>query len=132
MKKGLFVLPGVLLLAGLLFTGCPQEADSTPTPTPTPAPAPTPTTGTLVVYNEATSTNWSLTKVEIFKGTSASGTAETIYTTPIRVRESKEWQLSPGAYYVRVTENTSYTGGKIVSVELNGTATATWNGTYLQ
>jgi hypothetical protein len=84
-----------------------------------------------VIYNEATNSDWSLTKVEIFKGTSASGTAETIDTTPIRTRASKEWRLPPGAYFVRVTENTGYSGDKIVSIELDKTATATWNGSDL-
>jgi hypothetical protein len=119
-----FLLVVMMTLAGC-DTGSNDSGGKTQDPPQTPA---APTTGTLILHNATSLPNDTLIKVEIWEGTSASGTAKETYTTPISSGGTKEWTLVPGAYYVRATDNQHYTHSKVANVKVGETTDVIYTG----
>ena len=110
----------------MTLAGCDTGSNDSGSKTPDPPPAPT--TGTLILHNVTSLNNDTLIKVEIWEGTSASGTAKETYTTPISSNGTKQWTLAPGAYYVRVTDNQSYSFSKVANVKIGETTDVSYTG----
>jgi hypothetical protein len=135
MKKRVMFIGVIGLILAMAFTGCNQDSDDGDggtTPTPQPNPTPASTTGTLTLYNVATNTAWTITKVEIFEGTAATGTAKITYTTPIPVNKDMSWKLEPMAYFIQITDNTGYTKDKVVNIKKDETINVNYNGNALE
>jgi len=99
----LFGIIAFAVIIGFTMVGC--DTGSSPSSTPPPPPPPVATTGTLVLNNTSMAANDIIEIVDIFSGTSATGTAIVRNLTPISMGQSRSWTLQQGEYFMRVQYN---------------------------
>jgi hypothetical protein len=90
--------------------------------------------GTLVLHNSSSIENNTIIKVEIWEGTEPEDenqTPDIKETAPIAKGESKEWSLSAGAHYIRLTDNMGVRPTKTVNVKAGETTDVIWTGFQL-